>query len=316
MPYNALTDRSDTAALIPENVSNALLEGVTSNAAALSLFRRITVPTRMTRFPVLSALPQAYWVDGDTGLKQTTEMAWSSKYLTVEKLAVVAPVAMDLAEDLQDGGNFDLWEEIRPLLEDAIAQKIDAAVFFGVDKPSTQPTAIVPAAIAAGNNVVRGTAAQNAGGIAEDFNQLFGKVENDGFGVNSIITDLSFRTKLRSARATDGQKLLDVSTGALDGVPVTYAMDGQWPSGSSAVEAIVGDKNRVILGIRKDFYSYIWKEATLMDDEGNVIFNLAQQNMFGLVVEFRLGWVTANPINRRPGDPANKYPFGVMQAPA
>lgn len=316
MPYDSITSRSDVGALIPEEVSNALLEGLSTTSAALSLFRRINVPSKSTRFPVLSALPLAYWVDGDTGLKQTTEASWSNKYLTVEKLAVVLPVAMDVAEDLQDGGNFDLWAEMTPLMQAAIGRKIDQAIFFGVDKPATQPTDIASAAIAAGNNVVRGTATAAQGGIAEDINQLFGKVEADGFGVNTVVTDLSFRTRLRSARATDGQKLLDVSTNALDGVDVTYAMDGLWPTGASAVEAFAGDRNKAIIGVRKDFTSYIWREASLQDDTGQVIFNLAQQNMFALVIEFRAGWVISNPINYRQANESARYPFAVLQAPA
>ena len=41
-----------------------------------TLCRRATMSTKTKALPVLSALPVAYWVNGDTGLKQTSEAAW------------------------------------------------------------------------------------------------------------------------------------------------------------------------------------------------------------------------------------------------
>jgi hypothetical protein len=85
LAYNNLTSRTDAAALIPEEVSNVMLGKATEQSAVLQLFRRIPVGRAQVRFPVLSALPVAYWVNGDTGLKQTTEINWANKFLNIEE---------------------------------------------------------------------------------------------------------------------------------------------------------------------------------------------------------------------------------------
>jgi HK97 family phage major capsid protein len=73
MAYNNITSRTDAAALIPEEVSRELIRRTTDESAVLSLFRRVPVGRAQVRIPIISALPVAYWVNGDTGLKQTTE---------------------------------------------------------------------------------------------------------------------------------------------------------------------------------------------------------------------------------------------------
>ena len=50
----------------------------------------IPLSRNTVRMPVLSALPSAYFVAGDTGLKQTTEAAWANKFLYVEEIATIA----------------------------------------------------------------------------------------------------------------------------------------------------------------------------------------------------------------------------------
>src|SRR4051812_46238250 len=123
--YNSLTTRTDGAALIPEDVAAGIIQGLPATSAALRTFRQVRMTRAQQRMPVLSALPTAYWVDGssDTGLKQTTEMAWANNYLDVRELAVIFPIPIAFLDD----SDFPIWDEVRPRIVEAFGQKLDAA---------------------------------------------------------------------------------------------------------------------------------------------------------------------------------------------
>lgn len=313
MPYNSIISRTDAAALIPEQVSNLMLTNLQNQSAALSLFRRIPIARNQVRFPVLAALPTAYFVNGDTGLKQTTEANWDNVYINVEELAAIVPIP----EAVFDDAGFDVWGAIRPLLEQAIGRALDAAIFFGTNKPASWPDDIVTDAVAAGNVIARGTNSTGAnGGIAADVSDLFATVEADGYDVSGIVANRTYRGMLRDARDANGVRLAELSPDAIYGVPVQYPMRGQWPTGASAAELIAGDFSLGVLGVRQDFTYKVLDQAVITDGAGVVQYNLAQQDMIALRVVFRVGWTVANPINYDQGTAASRYPFAVLRSPA
>ena len=311
MPYNNVISRTEAQALIPEQVVDDLMTGLMNESAALQLFRQVRMATNQTRMPVISALPTAYFVSGDTGLKQTTEVNWANKYLNVEELAAIVPIP----ESVLDDTGFDVWGAVRPLLENAIARALDAAVFFDVNKPASWPAAIVPNAISAGNVVTRGTTTAANGGIAGDFSDLFATVEADGFDVNGLITNTTYKGRLRNARDTTGQSLMDIN-GNVYGVTARHPMRGLWPTGLSAAEAIAGDFTQGILGIRQDFTFKLLDQAVITDNTGAIIYNLAQQDMVAMRVVFRCAFQTSNTLNYDQAIEASRFPFAVLRSPA
>src|SRR3954469_18702331 len=152
------------------------MQSAVEASAALALFPHVPMSTKTRRMPALSALPVAYFVNGDTGLKQTTEMAWSGLFLEAEEIAAIVPVP----EAVLDDADFDIWAQVQPRLAEAVGRTLDQAIFNGGGKPATWPTALIPAAIAAGNIYERGTNAATAGGVAADISGPFRGVGGGG----------------------------------------------------------------------------------------------------------------------------------------
>lgn len=310
--YNSVTTRTDSAPLIPEEVSELMMGKATEGSAALQMFRRIPVQRAQIRFPVLSALPAAYWVSGDTGLKQTTEVAWSNKYLNIEEIAVIMPVPDNVLDDV----DANIWDEAMPLLAEAFARTFDVAVFFGTNAPSSFPTNLVAAALSAGNNVTEGTNNAAAGGFFGDLDDLYGKVEEDGFEVNGLMGPVGLRSKLRKARNTVGDKTdagrVSGDLRSFDGHPIAYPMKGLWATTSGSARVIAGDFSQFVAAVRKDITMKVLTEATLFDNTGAVMFNLAQQDMTAIRLTFRAGWQVVNTINNERPTESARYPVGYI----
>lgn len=310
IPFNTLTSRTDAAALIPEEVSRDMIRRATDDSAVLRLFRRIPVSRAQIRFPVLSALPVAYWVNGDTGLKQTTEVNWSNKYLNIEELATIMPVPDNVIADVE----INLWDEAMPYLVEAFYRALDAAVFFGTNAPGTFPAAISAAALAAGNTVTEAaTAAQ--GGEFGDIDNALALLDADGYDANGIVAATTLRGRLRSARNTQGDRIDSMRTNGtlteIDGVPIVYPMRGLFPSGGAAgtsVRALIGDFSQFVVGVRQDITMKVLDQAVITDNTNAIIYNLPQQDMQALRLTFRVGWQVANLISYDNPNEATRYP--------
>lgn len=309
MSYNDEITRNDAGALIPEDAANSIIQDAIKESIVLSNFRRATMSRGQQRMPALASFPTAYFVNGDTGLKQTTKVAWENKYLNAEELAAIIPIPEAVIAD----SDFDIWGQARPLLAEAIGRTLDAAVFFGTNAPATWPTNIKAAAVAASNVAVIGTNNAAAGGIASDVSDTMSLVEAEGFDVNGFVTHRGFRGTLRKARATDGQKLLDVSTNEIEGAPLFYGMDGLWPdtTAKNATRLFAGDWSQYMAAIRQDMTWKVLDQAVLQDDTGAIMFNLAQQDMVALRVVFRVAWQVANPITHS-NTAATRYPAAIL----
>jgi HK97 family phage major capsid protein len=313
VPYNNLITRSGVGALIPEEVSQRVLEGAVRQSAALTIFPRVMMSRAQLRIPVVSALPTAYFVNGDTGIKQTTEMSWANKFLNAEELAAIVPIP----EAVLDDSEFDAWGSVAPRLEEAIGRALDAAVFFGTNKPASWPTAVVTNAVSAGNTVTVGSAAA-AGGYAGDLSLMLSTLEADGYDANALLANRVVKGILRNARNTTGENLGELSFDA-DGTPQIYGlraqfpMRGLWPSGAAATQAIALDTSEFMLGVRQDITYKVLDQAVIQDAGGVIQYNLAQQDMIALRVVFRVAWQVANVINYDQTVEANRYPAAVLR---
>lgn len=309
--YNSLTDRTDAGALVPEDVASGIIQALPAASAALSTFRRVNMTRAQQRMPVLSALPVAYWVTGDTGLKQTSELNWANKYLDVRELAVIVPVPINVIDD----ADFDIWGEARPRLVEAFGAKLDAATLMNVDNPwpETYQAGIVRQAYDAGNFQVEGTGDGTTTDFAADVSETMARVEEDGFDVNVFYARRKVRARLRGLRDDNGapiyQPVAQGNPATLYGEPLTFVSGGPWVNN---YELIAGDRNAAILGVRSDINFRIFTEGVISDDSGNVVLNLMQQDAIAMRATARFAFAVANPLNSENATDATRFPFAVL----
>jgi HK97 family phage major capsid protein len=312
--YNNLTSRTDAAASIPEEVSTEMINRATDGSAALQMFRRVPVGRAQVRFPVLSALPVAYFVNGDTGLKQTTEINWTNKYLNIEEIATILPVPDNVVADV----DANIWDQAMPYLVEAFYRTLDAAVFFGTNAPGTWPTNVSAAALAAGNSLT-GNAAATAGGGYGDLDAAYALLDADGYDPTGVIASTAWKGRIRPARDSTGQRLdpgrANATLTNIDGLDVAYPMRGLWPSGSGGVYSLVGDWSQFVMGVRSDITMKILDQAVITDNTGAIIYNLPQQDMTAIRLTFRVGWQVANIINYDQPTEGSRYPVARILIP-
>ncbi|MCL2310906.1 MAG: phage major capsid protein [Firmicutes bacterium] len=314
MVFDQAILRPDAEALIEEEISREIIQGIVTTSAALSMFRRLpNMSTKDLKMPVLNMFPTAFWVDGDVGIKQTTKMAWASKWIHAEKLAVIVPVAESVLDDVRNSG-YDLWAEVTPRVIESFGVKIDEAIFFGIDKPITWRDDIVTTATNAGNTVPfdADDMYQNIFGI----DGLMSLVEKDGFNPNGLISDVALNGVMRSVVDLTNRPLFIDTVGDTPsrlGPLIFFNMDnGAWDNDRASM--IVGDMSQAVFSIRQDITMTVLRETVINDNTGSIIFNFAQNDMIGLRFVMRLGWEIPNPRTRRTRDKETS-PFAIMLPP-
>lgn len=311
MAYNSQITRTNVEALIPEDVSREIIQGVPTTSAVMQLARRLpNMTTAQRRMPVLSGLITASFVTGDTGLKQTSHAEWANKYINAEELAVIVPIPEAVLMD-QD---YDVWGEIRPRIIEAMGVAFDQAVLYGTNAPSDWPTDVVAGATAASHTVTAGTGNDLYDDIMGE-NGTLSKVEADGFGITGHVGAMTMRSKLRGLRDANGVPIFVRTMQAatqyeLDGAPMIFPANGAMDPAEALL--ISGDWSQLVYAMRQDITYKVLTEAVIQDASGNIIYNLAQQDMVALRAVMRLGWQLPNPISRLQPTEASRYPFAVL----
>ena len=310
MPYNSLISRdASNDPLVPEPVSADIIQELPAASSLLQRARRVPMSSKTQRQPVLVVLPLAYFVGGDTGLKQTTAQDWKNVDLVAEEIAAIVPIPEAYLDDAQ----MPIWEQVRPRLVEAIGAKLDAAGLFGMDKPSTWPAAVYQSAVAAGNAVISGAGVD----FAVDVATAAGKVAEDGFAVNGFISRPGLTWKLNTMRSEQGVPIYQPNLqgglgGTLYGYPMSELTNGAWDM--SEAELLMGDWSKAIVGVRQDISFKLFTEGVISDDDGKVILNLMQQDSVAMRVVMRVAFATANPATRLNTNSATRSPFAVVQS--
>ena len=308
-----IIDRTGAESLIPTQESNEIIQGTIAQSAVLSRGRKLAnMTSRQYKMPVLDMLPIAYFVNGDTGQKQTTKQAWDKKFITAEEIAVIVPIP----EAVLDDSEYDIWAEVRPRVVEAFGKVIDGAILFGTEKPSTWRDDVVSTATNAGAVVTLGSKDSLYDKIMAE-NGIIAKVEDCGYFVNGHMADISMRAKLRGLKNTNGDPLfkadLQGSTQyALDGSPMNFPNNGAFDKSKALM--ISGDFSQLVYAIRQDITFKLFTEGIVQNTDGTIAYNLMQNDMVALRAVMRLGWEIPNPINALETDKTKRCPFAVMKA--
>lgn len=311
MAFTDVTDRDDAAALIPEDAATEILGHVAEQSAVARVARQLPMMSRkQRRLPVWESLPYAYFVNGDTGFKQTTKAAWENVYINAEEIAVIMPVP----DTVMDDSEFPIWDRAIPYIEEAVGQVFDLAVLYGTNKPAVWPTALLTQITTAGHAV-------EVGAVGDTYDDLLAEggvlnlIEADGYGVTGHLAALGLKAKLRGLRDDSGtgqpifiQSMQGPSTYALDGEPLIFPKNGGIDPAASLLFS--GDWTQLVWAVRQDITFKVLTEAVITDGN-DIVFNLAQQDMSALRVVFRAGWALPNPPNRINTNDATRFPFAA-----
>lgn len=297
-------DKTNVEALIETQVANEIFEGVVRESKALSMFRRLpNMTSDKTKLRVLDSLPIAYFVDESTnnGRKNLTKMAWDKKYINAAELAVIVPIKENVLNDT----SIDIWAEVKPRIVEAFGKKIDNAIFNGTDKPADWRAGLIPSIVTAGAEVTEGN------NLYSDINDVMTKVEESGYNVTGLLGGVGLKGKFRMLTDTTGQPIKGTE---IDSLPKAFLDNGAWDKTKSVL--VAGDFSQAVYAIRQDVTYKVLTEAVIQDPStGDILYNLAQDDMVALRVVMRLGWEIPNPVNAL-NETAKRFPFANLKPKA
>ncbi len=291
--------KQDASALIPEQVMDEIFKEAQKYSKVLQLFRRLpNMTSDKMRIKVLDSFPVAYWVNEtqNNGRKETTKMAWENVYLTAEELAVIVPIKDNVLND----ADIDIWEQVKPELAKAIGKKIDEAILFGVDAPTSFGAGIIPTIISKSKNVTE------TGKLYSDINDVMTNVEESGYDVTGLLGSVSLKGKFRMMTDTTGQPLNTTEIGSL---PREFVDNGAWDK--SIATLVAGDWEQALYSIRQDVTFDVFREGVIQNPDGSIAYNLMQEDMSAIRVVFRMGYCVPNVITSI-DQTENRYPFSAL----
>ena len=308
-----IIDRTGAESLIPVQESNEIIQGIITQSAVLQRGRKLpNMTSKQYKMPVLDMLPIAYFVNGDSGQKKTTKMAWDKKFIIAEEIAVIVPIP----EAVLDDSEYDIWAETKPRIIEAFGKKIDGAILFGDDKPASWRADVVTTANTAKSVVTLGTGDNLYDKIMGEEGSI-ALIENSGYFVNGHMADISMRAKLRGLKNANGDPLFksDMQSGttySLDGSPMNFPNNGSFDKSKALM--ISGDFSQLVYSIRQDITFKLFTEGGVQNTDGSIAYNLMQNDMVALRAVMRLGWEIPNPINSIQKDKTKRCPFAVLKA--
>ncbi|MET0490365.1 MAG: phage major capsid protein [Acidimicrobiales bacterium] len=283
--------RAEVASLIAEEYGPQVIKAATQGSTALSAFPHVNMGTKTQNMPVLATLPEADWVtDTDnSGVKPTAQVTWANKTLVAEEVAVIVPIHENTLDDATE----DILAQIAELGGQAIGKKLDQAVFFGEDKPSSWTSLdLQAAAVAASNTVTIVDGDANTSDVWGATLQVASIIADKGFDPTTAIAKRSLAFSLANLRNANGDPVLAGEN--LRGFDTFWSRNGAWVPADATV--LLADPSTVRIGVRQDVTVKFLDQATLTG-----VGNLAEKDMVALRFKARFAYVLGNPATPETG---------------
>ena len=287
---------------LPAEISAEIIAKTQEQSAIMQLARKIELPGRGLTIPVITADPEANWVD-ETDKKPVSNPSLTTKSMKGYTLAVIVPFSNQFRRDAAK-----LYDEIVNRLPGALAKKFDGTVFNG-------------SAPGSGFDVLTGCSASS---LADNTNQgiYMALVKADtaiavaGYAANGYALSPQARGELLEAVDTTHRPIF-INTVAEGGIPrllgqPAYYSRGLYAAGNAAsgtsgqsgyvaakedVLGFVGDWTHARYGIVEGINISISDQATLTISDTAV--NLWERNMFAVRAEIEIGFIADTDAFRK-----------------
>ena len=304
MAFNLKVNERDARPLVPEQeIVDGIMSGIRQGSSILPLMTKLPDATSDTAvITALDALPIAYFVDEgvSNGRKQTTSAAWKNIKLHMAEIAVIVPIKQNLLNDAK----YDIFGQMRPLLIEQAYKLVDEAIILGKNRPALWREGLIPSIINAGKNV-----APSTNNTYTQISDAMTEVETSGYDVTGILGGVALKGEFRKGLLDNtGQPLANSEVTEL---PRVYARNGAWDN--TLAKFIVGDFSQAVYSIRQDITFDVFDTGIINDTQGNIIYNLMQDDMVALRMVFRMTWGVPNPINALDSDEATRFPFALVE---
>ena len=264
---------------LPAEVSSEILQKTQEQSAVMQMARQIVLPGRGVEIPVITADPEASWVN-ETASKPVSNPGLDKKVMTAYKLAVIVPFSNEFRRDAAA-----LYDALIGRLPLSLAGKFDATCFGNVPAPGSNfdTFANCTAQNIGGTNTYAGLVAADAD-----------VADHDGI-LNGYVISPKAKAVLLSA-LDDNKRPLFINSVAEGAIPMilgarTLMSKGAYKAGAGStpnVVGVAGDWTQAVYGTVEGVKIDISDQATLVN--GNTTINLFQQNMFAVRAEIEIGF--------------------------
>lgn len=296
---------SDAGYLIPEPLANEVirLESIGYGKARSLFAYHLLTQGNTKRITALGSTLSTFWIDEGEKIGSSTP-SFSIVTLALKKIGVIVPMTDEIVED----SGVDLTGLVAQLIREAIDQEVDlqffqgdGTVWTGIFEGGNHDTAIVADKLGSSETI-------------DDLrpSHIIGLVDNTSNAVNGkYLMHRTVLSKIRQLRQNDdgtGDYLFNPlgndTYGTINGVPVELAEAA--PTAASANGSgnkpimMYGDfKRGAAYGEKSDVRLKMLDQATVTDEDGETVINLAEQDMIALRAIQRVGYKVTLPTAMR-----------------